>query len=215
MNLDVISVFRRLTDKETTTLAPRPDTTEETPQGDLQGTTEPPGPETTTENLPVRDEDPGSSNATETGPLNVAETTSLRPVWSDEWMQFWSGEAHPVQKRPDDASLPNEVGGLKGSRDQTTPRLAPTRKAPTPPPGCPAVHVRQRWRRQGDGGGSSGSPGSPAQKADIGYLGGLVESVYPADEDTLNKRIEKKVEDTNAVDNTKGGEFHPRREWTP
>ena len=194
-------MFRRLTDKETTTPAPRPDTTEETPQGDLQGITEPQGPETTTESPPIRDEDPD--------PLNVSETTSLRPVWSDEWMQFWSGETRPVQRGPDDASPPNGVGGLKVSRDQTTPRSAPTRKAPTPPPGCPAVHVRQRWRRQDNGGGSPGSPGSTTPKADIGYLGGLVESVYPADEDTLNKRIEKKVENTNAVDNTKGGVISP------
>ena len=186
--LDIISAFRRLSNKETTPV-PLQETTEEVSRGGLRETTKASEPETTTGNLTLGDDEPLS--------LDASELTSQNPVWSDGWIQFWSRETHLFEKDPEGTEPTEGIDELNGSLDGGTPEIATTRRAPTPPPGCPAVSTRQRWRRQDSGGGS---PGGSSQKANIGYLGDLVESVYPTNEDTLNKRIEKKVEATNAVD---------------
>ena len=189
--LDVISAFRKLSNKETTPVPIRKKTEVPLPE-DPRNATGISEPETTTETLALGDNHPSPRN-----PLK--EVVSPSPVWSDDWFQYWASSTPLGEGDPEEAEPP-----------ANNPTTVTTRTALTLPPGCPAVHAKQRWRRNGDGGASS-----TTQKPDVGYLGGLVDSVYPANEDTLNERIKKKIETPNAVGSSESRAVSPPKGLDP
>ena len=189
--LDVISAFRKLSTKETTPMTTRKETEMPLPE-DPREVTEISEPETTTEIVTLE--------SNHTSPRNpVEKMVSPNPVWSDDWVQFWASSTLFGEEEPEEGEPP-----------ANNPTTVATRTALTLPHGCPSVQARQRWRRNGDG-----SAGSTTPKPDVGYLGGLAESVHPANEDTLNDRIKKKIETTNAVGSSESRAVPPPKGLDP
>ena len=124
--------------------------------------------------------------------------TLMNPGWAD-WDGYFERAAVPSEITQEYAP---EAQAIKADDTGEDPTIAPS-SIRAPP--CPVFRPRRRWRRSNNSGGGGDTP------PDKGYLDEVAKSLYTAEEDTVDERIEKKIKTINAIQTIQGEDLTPPR----